>query len=80
MATQPNRNWVLSNKDGKLLGRDLFNGWLTPEELPPLPKVEHGRVWAEWFANLTRSRVCDRHKIRGRLYRNWSRLEQYQSQ
>jgi hypothetical protein len=79
VATQPNRDWVLSDKQGKLLGRDLFNGWITPEALPPLPKVEHGRRWAEWFANLTRSRICDRHKIRGRLYRNWSRLEQYQS-
>jgi hypothetical protein len=79
MATQPNRDWVLSNKEGKLLGRDLFNGWITPDELPPLPGLEHGRKWAEWFADMTRSRVCDRHKIRGRLYRSWSRLEQYQS-
>lgn len=79
MASQPNRDWVLSDRQGKLLGRDLFNGWITPEALPPLPNVEHGRIWAEWFAELTRSRICDRHKIRGRLYRSWSRLEQYQS-
>ena len=78
-ATQPNRDWVLLDRQGKLLGRDLFNGWITPEALPPLPSVEHGRTWAEWFAGLTRSRICDRHKIRGRLYRSWSRLEQYQS-
>ena len=42
MATQPNRDWVLTTREGKLLGRDLFNGWLTPEKLPPLPGVEHG--------------------------------------
>lgn len=78
-ATHPNRDWVLTNKQGKRLGRDLYNGWITPSKLPTLPGFESAKNWAEAFAKMTREGICNRHAIRGRLYRDWKRLEQYQA-
>lgn len=71
-----NQNWTLV--DGKNFARDLFFGWVTPQELPNLPRFEHAREWTEIFDAITQSRLCGIRPIRARLYRDWSRLEAYQ--
>lgn len=71
-----NQSWTLDN--GKTFARDLFCGWVTPQDLPSLPRFEHARVWAELFDSITRSRICGIRPIKARLYRDWMRLEAYQ--
>jgi hypothetical protein len=75
-VVQNDRDWAINK--GKKFSRDLFCGWLTPEELPNLPRFADSREWAEFFAKLTRERLCGRRTISARLYRSWSRLEAYQ--
>ncbi len=75
-AVQSDRNWAING--GKLFVRDLFSGWLSPHMLPSGPRFEQARAWSEFFAELTRDRLCGYRTITGRLYRSWSRLEAYQ--
>jgi hypothetical protein len=75
-VVQNNRDWAMN--EGKKFSRDLFCGWLTPAELPNLPRFADSREWAEFFARLTRERMCGRRTISARLYRSWHRLEAYQ--
>ncbi len=70
------RDWSLRN--GKLFTRDLFNGWITPSQLPNLPQFTDAVSRAEFFAELTRGRLCGMRTIQARLYRTWYRLEAYQ--
>lgn len=72
----PNRDWPLNI--GRHFVRNLFNGWVAPQELPNTPTFQQAIRWAEFFAMLSRERVCGRRTINGRLYRSWSRLEAYQ--
>jgi hypothetical protein len=71
-----NRDWSLSH--GRKFTRDLFNGWITPSELPNLPQFADALAWTEYFAELTRLRICGLREVKPRLYRSWSRLEAYQ--
>ena len=71
-----NRDWSL--RHGALFTRDLFNGWMTPSQLPNLPQFNDAVLWAEFFAELTRFRLCGMRTIQARLYRSWYRLEAYQ--
>lgn len=71
-----NRDWSLNR--GALFARDLFNGWITPNKLPNLPQFADAVAWAEFFAELTRNRLCGMRSINCRLYRSWYRLEAYQ--
>jgi hypothetical protein len=72
-----NKDWPLT--DGRHFARDLFSGWITPSELPSLRRFDHAKKWAELFADLTQSRRWGLAPIKGRLYRDWSRLEAYQT-
>jgi len=71
-----NRDWSLNN--GKLFTRDLFNGWITPNELPNLPQFNDAIAWTEFFDKLTQVRLCGMRTVKARLYRSWNRLEAYQ--
>jgi len=71
-----NRDWALDH--GKLVARDLFNGWISPSEFPSYPNVPQVREWKEFFEGLSSARLCGFRKIEGRLYRSWNRLEAYQ--
>jgi len=71
-----NRDWSLSK--GALFTRDLFNGWITPSQLPNLPQFTDAISWTEFFDELTRSRLCGMRTVKPRLYRSWNRLEAYQ--
>jgi hypothetical protein len=71
-----NRDWSLSH--GAKFTRDLFNGWITPSQLPNLPQFADAISWTEYFAELTRVRLCGMREVKPRLYRSWSRLEAYQ--
>ncbi len=71
-----NRDWSL--RHGALFTRDLFNGWMTPSQLPNLPQFNDAVLWAEFFAELTRFRLCGMRTVQARLYRSWYRLEAYQ--
>jgi hypothetical protein len=71
-----NRGWALSG--GKKFARDLFCGWITPRQLPNMPRFRLAREWSEFFDTLTRERLCDLRTISARLYRTWDRLEKYQ--
>ena len=73
-----NRTWPHQTKKNKSFVSSLFSGWITPHELPNLSSFERARVWAEFFNELSRTRVCGIRGISGRLYRDWSRLEAYQ--
>jgi hypothetical protein len=71
-----NRDWSLSH--GRQFTRDLFNGWITPSQLPNLPQFADAIAWTEYFAELIRLRICGLREVKPRLYRSWSRLEAYQ--
>jgi hypothetical protein len=71
-----NRDWPVGR--GRLFARDLFNGWMTPSQLPNLPQFNDAVSWAEFFAELSRFRTCGMRTIQARLYRSWHRLEAYQ--
>jgi|CXWL01.1.fsa_nt_gi hypothetical protein len=73
---QFDRNWAANS--GKRFARDLFCGWLSPSTLPNDPRLTPAREWSEFFAALTRARLCGIRRITGRLYRDWGRLEAYQ--
>jgi hypothetical protein len=70
------RDWALDH--GRLVSRDLFNGWISPGDFPSYPEIAVMREWKEFFEGLTRDRLCGFRKIEGRLYRSWRRLEAYQ--
>jgi hypothetical protein len=72
------RKWDWSLGHGRLFSRDLFNGWISPGELPASPNIPPVREWKEFFEAQTRNRLCGYRKIEGRLYRSWERLEAYQ--
>ena len=72
------RKWDWSLDHGKSFSKDLFNGWISPSELPAFPNIPPIRDWKEFFESQTRSRLCGYRKIEGRLYRSWARLEAYQ--
>jgi hypothetical protein len=72
------RKWDWSLDHGRLFSRDLFNGWISPAELPPSPNIPPVNEWKEFFETQTRNRICGHRKIEGRLYRSWGRLEAYQ--
>lgn len=74
-TTYPNRDWSLTI--GKKFTRDLFNGWIDPDELPNTPKFARAVDWSRFFDRLTRDRVCGMRDIEGRLYRSWDRLDAY---
>lgn len=71
------RGWAHTNT-GKRFAKDLFSGWITPRTLPNLPRFSNGRAWAEFFDELTATRICGIREINARLYRSWERLEAYQ--
>lgn len=73
-----NRQWATSSRRNQRFVRCLFAGWITPEELEPIPSFRPAREWAEFFDELTRKRICGIRRINGRLYRSWDRLEAYQ--
>ena len=74
---QSRHDWALSDA-GRLFARDLFCGWITPEKLPLIPRFDEAAVWRDLFDDLTRRRVCGIRTVKGRLYRDWGRLEAYQ--
>lgn len=74
---QSRHDWALS-KEGRFFARDLFCGWITPEKLPLIPRFEDASAWRDVFDDLTRRRVCGLRTVKGRLYRDWARLEAYQ--
>jgi hypothetical protein len=55
----------------------LFTGWIDPRTLPPAPRFEEAKAWADFFDNLMRSRRFGGRRISARLYRTWDRLEAY---
>ena len=73
-----NRSWPHQNKKNMAFVSSLFSGWITPHRLPNLTSFQLARDWAEFFNELTRSRVCGIRGVSARLYRDWSRLEAYQ--
>jgi hypothetical protein len=56
----------------------LFNGWIDPRGLPPVPRFKHAKEWAQFFDKLMQSRRFGQRRITARLYRTWERLESYQ--
>jgi hypothetical protein len=74
---QSHHDWALSAQ-GRLFARDLFCGWITPKRLPLIPRFDEAIAWRELFDSLTRRRVCGLRTVKGRLYRDWARLEAYQ--
>jgi len=72
------RKWDWPLDHGRLFASDLFNGWISPFELPVSPTNPPVRKWKEFFEEQTRSRLCGYREIKGRLYRSWARLEAYQ--
>jgi hypothetical protein len=58
---------------------DLFSGWITPGDLPKLPRFSNAEKWSGFFDRLSTERVCGMRTVRGRLYRSWDRLEAYQA-
>lgn len=58
--------------------RSLFDGWIDPRWLPPVPRFTEAKRWAEFFDSLMRSRRFGIRRITARLYRTWERLESYQ--
>jgi hypothetical protein len=75
-SVYPKRDWPLDI--GREFVRDLFNGWISPGDLPNKPTFQRALLWSEFFALLSRERVCGRRTINARLYRTWDRLEAYQ--
>lgn len=73
------RNWAIAAHEGRRFSRDLFNGWVSPHELPNLPKFSKARDWAEFFDGFGRMRTFGFRRVSARLYRSWSRLEGYQA-
>lgn len=71
-----NKDWALGK--GRLVSRDLFNGWITPGTCPPYPVITPIQRWVECFDKLNRARLLPFRKVEGRLYRTWNRLEAYQ--
>ena len=58
--------------------RMLFNGWIDPRGLPPVPTFTQSQRWVTFFDELMQSRRFGSRRITARLYRNWERLESYQ--
>lgn len=74
---QARHDWALSD-EGRLFARDLFCGWITPEKLPLIPRFDEATAWRDLFDDLTSRRICGLRTVKGRLYRDWARLESYQ--
>lgn len=70
------RSWALAR--GKGFARDLFCGWITPQNLPPEPRFHSAKDWAEFFDRIAQERLCGMRRVSARLYRTWDRLEKYQ--
>jgi len=56
----------------------LFNGWIDPRGLPPVPRFAKAKEWVTFFDELMRSRRFGQRRITARLYRTWDRMESYQ--
>lgn len=69
--------WKTSKKYQRFV-RMLFEGWIDPRGLPPVPRFEEARLWTEFFDNLMSNRRFGPRRITARLYRSWERLECYQ--
>jgi hypothetical protein len=68
-----------SSEDSKTFVTDLFSGWITPGDLPKLPRFASAKTWSNFFDQLSRERICGMRTVKGRLYRSWDRLEAYQA-
>ena len=75
----PRAQNVYENEARKSVVIGLFSGWIAPSELPSSPRSERAEAWRKFFDQLTLARVCGLRPIKGRLYRDWSRLEAYQA-
>lgn len=73
------RNWTMDASEGRKFSRDLFNGWVSPDKLPNLPRFANARDWAEFFDSFGKMRTFGFRRVSARLYRSWSRLEGYQA-
>lgn len=58
--------------------KSLFNGWIDPRWLPPVPRFETAKHWIEFFDTIMRSRRFGTRRLTARLYRTWEHLESYQ--
>jgi len=65
--------------DAKGFITELFSGWITPGELPKLPRFSNAKDWSNFFDKLSSERTCGLRTIKARLYRSWERLEAYQA-
>ena len=86
LAGLPSPDWAISaigtkghREQPHHLARDVFNGCVIPERLIAVRSVEQASEWVKKFDEISRSRAYGNLKVRGRLYRTWTRLESYQS-
>lgn len=73
-----NRLWSRTNCYKTFLV-ELFKGWLWPRRLPPAPHFQEAKAWAEFEDQLGRETFGGVRSVGARLYRDWDRLEAYQS-
>jgi hypothetical protein len=75
--SRTNSAWHKS-KRYRTFAKNLFNGWIDPRGLPPVPSFQEAARWTEFFDEIMESRRFGSRRISARLYRTWHRLDAYQ--
>jgi hypothetical protein len=75
----PRAQSVLQDEQRQKALVGLFSGWISPADLPPSSSAKVAESWRVFFDRLTRARICGVRTVKGRIYRDWARLEAYQA-